>query len=130
VAVTPGSAADEVPRWFSTVVSVPGGRGGGLAWAGLGGHGGRVNLAGGHSGWPVHGEVAGSRGGKVAGGATGRNRRRRSACYACGAVAELKSYSNLTISHQRGERGAHRRGEGRRRRARLGPGKEDGVAEA
>jgi hypothetical protein len=108
----PGSTADEDPRRFSAAVLVSGGRGGGLAWVGVGGHGGGVNLAGGRSGWPVHGEVAGSRGGDVAGGATGRNRRRRSVCYACGAVAELKSYRNLTISHQRGERGAHRRGEG------------------
>jgi hypothetical protein len=97
-----------------TAVPVPGGQGGGVAWAGVGGHGGRVNLADGRSGWPVHGEVAGSRGGEVAGGATGRNRR-RSVCYSCGAVAELKSYSNLTLSHQRGERGAHQRGEGQRR---------------
>jgi hypothetical protein len=93
----PGSTADEVLRWFSAVVS--GGRGGGLAWAGVGGHGGGVNWASGRSGWLIHGEVAGSRGGEVVGGATGRNRRRRSACYGCGAVAELKSYSNLTIIH-------------------------------
>jgi hypothetical protein len=36
----------------------------------------------------------------------------------------------LTISHQREEGGAHRRGEGRRRRARLGPREGGGVAEA
>jgi hypothetical protein len=54
-------------------------------------------LAGGGLEQPVRGEVAGARGGEVARGATGHNRRRRSACYACGAVAELKSYSNLTI---------------------------------
>jgi hypothetical protein len=33
-------------------------------------------LAGGRSGWPVHGDVAGARGGEVAGEATGHNRRR------------------------------------------------------
>jgi hypothetical protein len=56
-------------RW-----SVLGSRGGGLAWAGVGSYGDGVNLATGHSGWPVHGEVAGSRGGEVAGEATGRDR--------------------------------------------------------
>jgi hypothetical protein len=49
-------------------------------WPEVGGHGSAVNLANGRSGWPVHGEVAGSHGGEVAGGATGRNRRRRSVC--------------------------------------------------
>jgi hypothetical protein len=88
-------------------------RDGGIARAEVGGHGGGVNLADGGLERPVHSEVAGACGGEVAGGATGRNRRRISVCYACGTVAELKSYSNLTISHQRGERGAHRRGEGR-----------------
>jgi hypothetical protein len=39
-------------------------------------------------------------------------------------------YTNLILSHQRREGEAHRRGEGRRCRARLGPGEEDGVAEA
>jgi hypothetical protein len=43
------------------------GRGGGIAWAGVGGHGGGVNLAGGHSGWLVNGEVVGSHDGEVAG---------------------------------------------------------------
>jgi hypothetical protein len=73
-----GSTAGKVPRWFSIAVPVSGGWGGGLAWAGVGGHGGRVNLVEECSGRPVDGEVAGSRGGEVAGGATGRNRRRRS----------------------------------------------------
>jgi hypothetical protein len=39
-------------------------------------------------------------------------------------------YTNLILSHPRGEGEAHWRGEGRRRQARLGPGEEDGVAEA
>jgi hypothetical protein len=62
------------------VVLVLGGRGGGLVWPEVGGHGGRVNLAGGRLGRRVHGEVVGSRGDEVAGGATRRNRQRRSAC--------------------------------------------------
>jgi hypothetical protein len=55
-------------------------------------------LAGGCSGWPVHGEVVGARGGEVVDEATGHNRRRGSACCTRGAVVELKSYSNLVIS--------------------------------
>jgi hypothetical protein len=55
-------------------------------------------LAGGRSGWPVHGEVAGARGGEVAGEATGHNRRRGSVCCTRGKVAELESYSILAIS--------------------------------
>jgi hypothetical protein len=51
-------------------------------------------------------------------------------CRARGEVAELKSYTNLTRTQQREESGAHRRWEGRRRRARLGLREEDGVAKA
>jgi hypothetical protein len=76
------------------VVPVPGGRGGGLVRPGVGGHGGGVNLLGGHSGWPVHGEVAGFRGGEVAGEATGRDRRGRKVRCACGEVAKLMNYIN------------------------------------
>ena len=55
------SPADgEIPRRFSAVVPVSGGRGGGLVRLGVGGHGGGVNLVGGHSGWPAHSEVAAS----------------------------------------------------------------------
>jgi hypothetical protein len=43
----PESTADGVPRRFSVVVLVSGGRGGGLAWTGVGDHGGGVNLVGG-----------------------------------------------------------------------------------
>jgi hypothetical protein len=46
----------------------------------VGDYGGEVNLDGGRSGWPVHGEVAGARSGEVAGEATGRNKRRGSVC--------------------------------------------------
>jgi hypothetical protein len=53
------------------------------------GHGGGVNLDGGHSGWPVHGEVAGSCGGEVVGEATGRVRRGRRGRCACGEAREL-----------------------------------------
>jgi hypothetical protein len=55
-------------------------------------------LAGGCSGWPVHDEVAGARYGEVAGEATEHNRRRESVCCTRGAVAKLKSYSNLAMS--------------------------------
>jgi hypothetical protein len=48
---------------------------GGEARAVVGGHGGGVNLTDGDLGWPVHGVVAGARGGEVAGEAAGRNRR-------------------------------------------------------
>jgi hypothetical protein len=41
----------------------------------VGGHGGWVNSTGGELGWPVHGAVAGARGGEVAGEAAERNRR-------------------------------------------------------
>ena len=51
--------------------------GGGLAWPKPGEHGGRVNLAGGGLAWPVHSEVAGFRGGEVAGEATRRDRGER-----------------------------------------------------
>jgi hypothetical protein len=66
----PGLTADEVPRRFSAVAPVPGGRGG-LARAGVGGQGGGVNLAGGRPRCPVHDKVAGSLGGEVADKATG-----------------------------------------------------------
>jgi hypothetical protein len=52
------SAADEVPRWSSGVVPVPGGWGGGLLWPEVGGHGGGVNLADKRLVWPAHGEGA------------------------------------------------------------------------
>jgi hypothetical protein len=41
---------------------------------GVGDHGGGVNLVGGCSGRPVHGEVAGALDGEIAGEAVGRNR--------------------------------------------------------
>jgi hypothetical protein len=41
---------------------------------GVGDHGGGVNLAERCSGWPVHGEVAGVRGGGIAGEVVRRNR--------------------------------------------------------
>jgi hypothetical protein len=48
---------------------------GGEARVGVGDHGGGVNLTGGDLGCPVHGAVAGTRGGEVAGEAAERNRR-------------------------------------------------------
>jgi hypothetical protein len=64
-----GSGQEEKPivgarRWFSIGDPVPGGWGGG-----------GVNLIDRQLGWSVHGEVAGSRGGEVAGGASGRDKR-------------------------------------------------------
>ena len=94
------------------------------------GHGGGVNLVGECSGRPIHSEVAGAHSGEVTGEANGCNRRGKKVRYARGEVAELKSYNNLTRTQQREESGAHRRWEGRRRRARLGPREEDGVAKA
>jgi hypothetical protein len=75
---------------------------------------------------------------RVAGSATMRSPARptgvigvgKKVCRARGEVAELKSYTNLTRTQQREESGAHWRWEGRRRRARLGPREEDGVAKA
>jgi hypothetical protein len=62
----------------------------------VGDHGGGVNLVGGCSGRPVHGEVVDTRGGEVAGEANGCNKRGEKVCRARGEVAELKSYTNLT----------------------------------
>jgi hypothetical protein len=59
----------------------------------------------GRSGWPVHGEVADARGGEVASEANGCNRRGEKVCRARDEVAELKSYTNLTRTQQRGEGG-------------------------
>jgi hypothetical protein len=50
-----GSAASEIPRRFSVVGPVLRWGSGGKARAGVGGHGGGVNLTGGGLGWPVHG---------------------------------------------------------------------------
>jgi hypothetical protein len=68
-------AAGEIPRRFSAVGPVLWRGSGGEARAVVGGHGGGVNLTGGDLGWPVHGTVAGTRGGEVAGEAAERNRR-------------------------------------------------------
>jgi hypothetical protein len=63
-----------VRRRFPVGGPVPGDLVGGLAREGAGGHSGGVNMAGGSLGRPVHGEVAGFRGGEVAGEATRRDR--------------------------------------------------------
>jgi hypothetical protein len=52
-------------RQFSAGDLVPGGWRCGIARVGVGCHGGGVSLIDRHLGWPVHGEVAGSRGGVV-----------------------------------------------------------------
>jgi hypothetical protein len=69
------SIAGEIPRWFSAVGPILWRGSGGEARAGVGDHGGGVNLTGGGLGWPVHGAVAGARGSEVAGEAAERNRR-------------------------------------------------------
>jgi hypothetical protein len=64
------------------------------ARAGVGDHGGRSDLAGGCLGWPVHGAVAGARGGEVTGKATERKRRRGWVHFVCEGMAKLKNYMN------------------------------------
>jgi hypothetical protein len=82
------------PRWFSAGSPVLQRRSGGEARAGVGDHGGRSNLAGGCLGWPVHGAVAGARGGEVAGEAAERKRRRGWVHCVCEGMAKLKNYMN------------------------------------
>jgi hypothetical protein len=76
----------------------------------VGDHGGRVNLAGGHLGWLVHGEVAGARGGGIAGEAAGCNRERGWVRCAREDMVKLKSYNNWTRIQRRGECGTHQSG--------------------
>jgi hypothetical protein len=75
-----GSATGEIPRWFSAMGLVLLRGSGGEAWAGVGDHGGGVNLTGGGFGVAGPRRVAGARGGEVAGEATGRDRRREAMC--------------------------------------------------
>jgi hypothetical protein len=108
VGSTVGDARDGSPvLWWGS---------GGEARAVVGVHGGGVNSTGGGPGWPVHGAVAGARGGEVAGEAVERNRRWGEVPCNRECVAELKHQSNLTESYQRGENGAHRSDGGMRRR--------------
>jgi hypothetical protein len=51
-------------------------------------------LAGGRLGRPVHGEVAGARGGGITGEAAGRKRDRGGVCCAREGTVKLKSYNN------------------------------------
>jgi hypothetical protein len=82
----------------------------------VGGHDGGVNSTGGGLGWPVHGAVAGARGGEVADEAVECNRRWGEVPCDRECVAELKHQSNSTEGYQRGENGAHRCDGGMRRR--------------
>jgi hypothetical protein len=75
-----GSAAGEIPRRFSVVGPVLWRGSDGEARAGVGDHGGGVNLTGGGFGVAGPRRVAGARGGEVAGEATGRDRRREAVC--------------------------------------------------
>jgi hypothetical protein len=63
---------------------------------GVGGHRGGVNLTGGGLGWPVHGAVAGARGGEVASEAAECNRRWGWAHCVREGVAKLKNHMNRT----------------------------------
>jgi hypothetical protein len=100
-----------------------------MAWAGVGDYGDGANMAGERLGWPVHSEVAGARGGGIAGEAAGRNRERGWVCCSREGTVKLKSYNNLTRTQQRGEGRTHRSG-GRARQRWLirARGKEEGVA--
>jgi len=80
---------------------------------------------------PVHGEVAGARGGEIAGEAAGRNRRRGWVRCAREDMVKLKSYNNWTRIQRRGEGGTHRSGgRARRRWLNRARGRGEGVAEA
>jgi hypothetical protein len=82
----------------------------------VGGHGDGVNSTGGGLGLPVHGTVAGARGGEVASEAAERNRRWGEVSCNRECVVELKHQSNSTEGYQRGENGAQRSDRGTRRR--------------
>jgi hypothetical protein len=62
----------------------------------VGDHSGGANLVVERSGWLVHDEVVGARGGEVAGEDNGCNRRGEEVSRARGEVAELKNYLNWT----------------------------------
>jgi hypothetical protein len=92
------STAGEIPRRFSAVGPVLWWGSGGKARAGVGDHGGGVNLTSGGLGCPIHGAVVGARGGEVAGEVAERNRWGEVHCdREC--VAELKHQSNSTESY-------------------------------
>jgi hypothetical protein len=91
-----GSAAGEILRRFSAVGPVLWRGSGGEAWAGVGDHGGGLNLTGGGLGWLVHDAVAGGRNGEVAGEAAERNRRWEWVHCVREGVAKLKNHMNWT----------------------------------
>jgi hypothetical protein len=93
------STTGEIPRRFSAVGPVLWWGSGGEARAGVGDHRGGVNLTGGDLGWPVHGAVAGARGGEVAGEAAERNRRWGEVPCDRECVAEIKHQINSTESY-------------------------------
>jgi hypothetical protein len=64
-------------------------------------------------GRPVHGVVAGARGGGIAGEAAGRNRERGWVCCAREGTVKLKSYNNWTRLNREGRAGLTRAEEGR-----------------
>jgi hypothetical protein len=93
------STAGEIPRRFSAVGPVLWRGSGGEARAGVGDHRGGVNLTGGDLGWPVHGAVAGARGGEITGEAAERNRRWGEVACDRECVAEFKHQINSTESY-------------------------------
>jgi hypothetical protein len=89
-----GSTASEIPRRFSAGGPVLRRGSGGKARAGVRGHEDGVNLTGGGLGWPVHGALAGARGGEVAGEAVKRNRRWKRVRHDHEGVVNLESLPN------------------------------------
>jgi hypothetical protein len=89
-----GSTVGGILRQFSAGSPVLRRGSGGEARAGVGGHGGGVNLTGGGLGWPVHGAVAGAHGGEVAGEAAKCNRRWKRVQHDREGVVNLASLPN------------------------------------
>jgi hypothetical protein len=87
----PRSGRRRVPRRFSVVGPVLWRGGGGEARAGEGGHGGGANFACGGLWRPVHGTVAGARGGDAAGEVADHNRGGQVAPCDRESVAELRA---------------------------------------
>jgi hypothetical protein len=87
------------PRRFSAVVPVLRRGGGGEARAGAGYHWGGANLTCGGLWRPVHGAVAGVRGGDVAGAVARHNRRGKVVPCDRESVAEIRAWFNWTDDH-------------------------------
>jgi hypothetical protein len=90
---------------------------GGLARARTGGHSGGVNLTSGGLGRPIHGEVAGFRGGEVAGEAAGRDGGQGLVRCVRGGMVKFVNHFNLISKILERGGGAHGSRGRRRRRA-------------